>query len=155
MIARFCFAGISLSLIAVMAGCGGPEGPAIAPVTGVVTLKGEPVEGAEVTFIPQSGRPSVGVTDKKGKYTLQYAGNRQGAVLGKHKVTISTRRQGVEGEGSQPSVEPRPETIPARYNVATELEVEVESGSNEFDFQLKEGPLPTGDSEESARVPDA
>jgi len=57
----FCAVGLVLS------GCG-PKGPELAPVEGVVTLDGQPLEGATVLFHAEGGgRPSTGTTDANGR----------------------------------------------------------------------------------------
>jgi hypothetical protein len=78
-------------------GCGGGESYEFVPVSGRVTLGGEPVANARVSFQPASGQTnpgpgSSGVTDADGRYTLQAAtpAREQGALVGKHVVTIST-----------------------------------------------------------------
>ena len=65
----------------------------MAPVSGVVLLSGQPVEGAAVLFTPEAGgRPADGVTDKEGKFTLQTFAPGDGALIGKHKVAITGMR---------------------------------------------------------------
>jgi hypothetical protein len=73
------------------AGCGAQdEGPKTYPVSGTVTLKGQPAEGVTVSFIPDSGGQSaVGVTDASGKYQLTTRKKDDGAVPGRYKVTLA------------------------------------------------------------------
>ncbi len=60
------------AIIACACGCGGGSGLDMATVSGVVTLDGQPLEGAIVTFVPQdattpnSGSMSIGITDAQG-----------------------------------------------------------------------------------------
>lgn len=125
-------AGCSLALASVLllVGCGGGSDlPELGEVTGVVTLDGQPVSGAQVQFIPQSGRPSSGETDASGKYELHYTADVAGAVLGSHTVKINTAVDGRD--------DPSTEKIPARYNSKSELTEEVKSGVNEINFDLK------------------
>ena len=86
---------VSLRLIAVVgvltaAGCSSNPAvyPEVADVVGVVTLDGQPLEGATVTFAPEAGRASSGVTDSTGRYSLNYTGSIRGAMLGAHRVMI-------------------------------------------------------------------
>jgi hypothetical protein len=79
-----------LCLSLLVLGCGS-EGPHVVKVTGTVTRGGKPVERLVVNFWPQKGRPSWGVTDKEGHYTLNYERNRDGAVVGPHKVWVEIR----------------------------------------------------------------
>lgn len=75
------------------AGCSAPRSadrPATQPVTGTVTLNGNPVDGATVTFQPidASGKAAVGLTDSAGKYALTTFGSNDGAVSGSYKITV-------------------------------------------------------------------
>ncbi|MCG6156417.1 carboxypeptidase-like regulatory domain-containing protein [Rubinisphaera margarita] len=106
-------------------------------VSGTVTLDGQPLEGATVTFIPAEGRSSTGVTDASGNYTLKYSADRDGAVPGQHQVTITTERALSGGEGDQPLVEAREELLPPKYHSETELTADVSSGSDTENFDLK------------------
>lgn len=74
-----------MSLVAV--GCG-QSGPKLYPVSGTVTYDGQPLEGASVLFIPQGGRPSMGMTDGSGKFTIATNG-KPGAPQGTYNVTVS------------------------------------------------------------------
>lgn len=68
-------------------GCGGPKP---VKVSGVITLNGEPVEGANVQFVPMddSKRPATGFTDKTGKFELTSFENKDGALPGEYKVVV-------------------------------------------------------------------
>ena len=69
-------------------------------------------------------------------------------MIGKHSVRISTKRDGFSAEGEgEVNVPAREETIPVRYNTETDLTVDVETGSNTFDFVLEDGPIAKGNSE--------
>jgi hypothetical protein len=77
---------LSLGILA-LPGCGS-RGPEIVDVTGTVTRGGEPVEDLEVHFVPDEGRPSWGLTDAQGRFTLNYSRDRDGAVVGRHRVFV-------------------------------------------------------------------
>jgi hypothetical protein len=94
-------------------------------VSGLVIINGQPLAGAKVEFIPQKGKPSSGVTDQNGRYSLKSSQDIPGAALGTHQVSISTATE----EGAK-------ETIPPKYNAATSLAAEVVEGNNEFIFEL-------------------
>lgn len=72
----------ALSVLTLMALAGCNNNPAnypdTAPVTGTVTVDGQPLAGASLTFVPASGRPSSGTTDSSGKYWLRYTGAIEG-----------------------------------------------------------------------------
>lgn len=120
---------IALVAMASFVGCGA-GGPSLGAVTGKVTLDGQPLPGAVVTFDPGTSRPSIGTTGPDGSYKLNFTPEREGAVLGSHVVRISTAV--VEGEG----VTAPKETVPANYNADSELSAEVKSGSNTHNFDL-------------------
>lgn len=75
---------IALTGAFVAAGCGsGDSGPETVAVSGRVLLDGEPLEGAEVTFVTDDFA-SFGKTDADGYYELV-----QGGVPGENKVRLS------------------------------------------------------------------
>ena len=66
-------------------------------VSGVVTCQGKPVPNATVNFTPvpdenrsagQRGRVALGLTDKDGRFTLTTYQDGDGAIVGKHIVTV-------------------------------------------------------------------
>jgi len=64
------------------------------PVRGIVTLDGEPLEGATVSFTPKNpdeGIASFGLTNAQGEYLLQTLAGRvdAGTLPGEYTVTIS------------------------------------------------------------------
>ncbi len=141
-----CFAGAVL--VGFFAGCGGGDRPPLAPVTGKVTFDGQPLSGARVIFEPEEGRPSYGMTNDSGEFTLEYSTDVPGAKIGPHTVRIRT---GV-ADANDPEA-PRPqETIPARYNQKSTLKEEVKDEENTFEFSLESGgPLPTNDGNDVQR----
>jgi hypothetical protein len=74
-------------LLVALAGCG-DSGPTIVKVAGVLTHQSQPVTNATVDFTPENGRPSWGQTDEQGRFKLHYDPERDGAVTGKHKISI-------------------------------------------------------------------
>jgi hypothetical protein len=91
-------------------------------VSGVITLDGQPVAAARVTFMPvhdprrgtQSCPEAIGETDAGGRYTLRTVFGDPGGSVGKNRVMVSTRK-------FEPDPRPRPrernclERIPSRY----------------------------------------
>lgn len=124
--------------IVLLNGCGSGERLPLGRVTGVVTLNGRPLEGANVMFQPtSSGRSSFGLTDVDGRYHLSFTRNAQGALLGTHSVQIFTARDPVV-MADDSTVPGRPEMLPARYNRRSELSADVHSGLNTIDFKIEE-----------------
>ena len=70
------------------AGCGSDR-PKTLRVAGVVTLDGQPLANASVMLAPEAGgRPATGVTDKDGRFALATFVPGDGALPGKHVVTV-------------------------------------------------------------------
>jgi hypothetical protein len=111
-------------------GCSRGDGPELAVVRGIVSLDGEPITNASVTFWLGTGRPSVGVTDASGRYELRFTVNQTGALIGEHRVYISTATP--QQDDTTPT-----ERIPAKFNVKSTLVREVKPGKNIIDFDLQ------------------
>ena len=109
-----------------------PKGmPDLAPVTGTVTMDGQPVTNATISFASESGgQVSFGGIDASGKYELRYSGPHKGAMIGPNTVSISTRTDNPVGPDWK-------DPIPAKYNKKTELKADVKPGPNTIDFDLK------------------
>jgi hypothetical protein len=91
------FATLLLTVL-LLAGCG-PKGPTIVKVSGVAQRNGQPVPDIELTFHPAVGRPSWGITDAQGRFTLHYDRDfPDGVVVGKHKVTVRGRPYATQAE---------------------------------------------------------
>ena len=120
-----------LALVACLGvGCSGVDkGPELAEVVGKVTLDDQPLANARVVFIPEDGPASGAITNEAGEYELMGKSGAKGGVPGKNRVEISTD---LEGTGDRAK-----EKVPARYNTASTLSVQVEPGSNGHDFKLE------------------
>lgn len=97
------FLGFACLLIsAAISGCG-PTRPDLVPVSGVVTYQGQPVVGAQVTFMaPNAARAAYGKTDAEGKFRLSTFGMDDGAVAGNHTVTVAKPTESAGGEAMSP-----------------------------------------------------
>lgn len=120
-LAMICFA---------MAGCS--RGPDVGLVQGIVTYRGQPLAGINVTFDPVAGgRSSTGVTGADGGYELKYTRDRKGALVGVHEVRLNWPAQTNEDLAKRDEY-----PIPTTYNTATSLSFEVKPGSNTFDVSI-------------------
>ena len=73
-----------------LGGCGGESGPPLHRVTGTVLYDDQPVEGAVVAFRgDQALQLATGTTDDQGRFTLTTRRPGDGAVAGRHTVTVS------------------------------------------------------------------
>jgi hypothetical protein len=81
---------VTLTAVALAAGCGGGAVPTI-PVNGVVTMDGKPLDNAAVTFYAEAGGIGGSArTGSDGKFVVTGGtGKSQGLAPGKYKVTVS------------------------------------------------------------------
>ena len=87
----------------VLSGCGQRGLKGLVPAEGMVTLNGEPVEGASISFAPQSGVPdarsAAAMTDKNGKFVATIFNYGDGMQPGEYQVFV-TKTTGTGGESS-------------------------------------------------------
>jgi len=127
----------ALTCLSLLTGCGGSD---LCPVSGTVTLKGQNLDQGTITFVSAGGdgaQASVGITN--GQYALDEA---KGLKPGKYRVSIDSP----DGKTPDPSSDAAPgpsgnfssvNRIPAKYNTASQLEVEVKKGEpNVFNFTI-------------------
>jgi hypothetical protein len=126
-----------LATVVATAGCGAEN---FVPVSGTVTLDGQPFQGAVVQFEPVASRRgalgSTAVTDANGRYELQEVGsNRRGAVVGTHRIRVFTAPPEMSpNDNLPPEVNER---IPDRYHAKSDVTFEVPAaGSLAADFKL-------------------
>lgn len=132
-----------LLVLTLMSGCGGPDGPARYPVSGTVTVNGEPLEDGSIQFIPSdnSDSPSIGATITGGTYSIPA---KKGALAGEYTVQIKgmkkTGRQIEAGSPLPPGtmVDELIEVVPPKYNTNSTLTATIVEGDNEnvkFDLE--------------------
>ena len=92
-------------------------------VTGAVTQAGQPLEGARVTFIPESGtgEGASGPTDKDGKFVLTTSTGKEGSGTkpGQYRVTVTKTRIDWDGKTYLPAQGPGDE--PAKDEKVVQL----------------------------------
>lgn len=106
--------------------------PELGTVTGVLKLDGAPLHEAQVKFYPNNGRTSFGMTDRQGRYELNYDREVLGAILGYHTVVISKTLMD-DTMGAR-------EVLPDKYSGDSQIRVRVDPGANVFDFDLQTDP---------------
>lgn len=125
----------------IVSGCSAKsDAPTMVAVSGTLSIDGKPQENISVTFIPDNskgtqGPASVGRTNADGKFTLTGPGNRTGAMIGFHKVTVAcpfnpaggSSATGVASDGAAPCKLPLSLADPEK----TKLTAEVKSNAAE------------------------
>jgi hypothetical protein len=114
-------------------GCSAPA--TTGEVVGTVTLDGKPVDSGTVHFKPVDGQTSTaGATIEKGKFSVV-------VPIAKHRVEISAIQLASGGDAAaarhSDAGYATVELIPAKYNRNSELTMDVKSGRNERNFDLK------------------
>ena len=115
---------VAVTTLALFPGCGPPT---IAPVRGRVTCKGKPVADAALIFSPvpknendkESGKAAAAGTDEDGYFVLSTYKERDGALIGKHRVSVTV------DEGSR--------KVACKSKV---IEIEIKPGDNEVNIEL-------------------
>jgi hypothetical protein len=120
------------------------------PVSGTVTVDGQPLAGGEIAFAPASPGQgnSAGAAIERGKYSISAD---KGLLPGDYKVLIhafrGTGKKTWDGMGEPTApesqkkyVEQLEQYVPTRYNEATELTASIRPGkSNNVNFDLQIG----------------
>jgi carboxypeptidase family protein len=123
--------------LALLVGCNSGSVSGTVPVSGKVTYKGAPVEGAIVTFVPEGkGRTATATTRAGGVFSLTTV-DASGAMPGKYKVTVDKVEYGPGGSSSMEAAasgnaaeRQAKRVLPAKYAEAasTPLAMEIPTG---------------------------
>lgn len=154
MITRTTIAGLlaTLALVVAVSGCGNGLATdyaalGLVPVTGTVTLDGQPLADAVVFFESPDLTQSYATTDSDGYYELKFDSEAMGVTEGQKIVRISTTASTgeTEEEPEEDGVDPRRmkkkqgpiDRVPAAYNTQSKIIVIVTPSSDSFEFALK------------------
>lgn len=131
--------GVALLAVPVLlTGCN--DGPKVVRVAGTVTRNGKPVPYLTVNFIPEVGRPSWGLTDEQGRFTLEYDNTTKGALVGTHTVWVLWRPASPQEEIQGPKGGRRPpelEAIRAKYGSQEKSPLKIEIARAVDDLEVK------------------
>ena len=141
-----------LLLLIPMSGCGRSDGVAVYPVSGKITLNGQPMKGGgSISFIPtsnQKGKTPGGEIKEDGTYAMSTYGAADGSMAGDfrvviNQVTVHEPESVLDGSGQRTKkptvlVEPK-DQIPAIYGNLDKspLTAKVEAKPNVIDFDIK------------------
>lgn len=131
---------VLVNILAGLAGCS--DRYSVSPVEGKVTYNGVPLTFGRVAFQPEVGPRAVGPIQPDGTFRLSTYGDCDGAILGKHRVSIvCAEHQNPEAAKKERDAEGMysPSLIPEKYTFpeTSGFEVEVEERNEPFEFHLK------------------
>ncbi|MCC9609560.1 hypothetical protein LOC68_04605 [Blastopirellula sp. JC732] len=125
---------IAPALLVLTLGCGAAQDDRFAPrfeISGSVTLQGKPLESGDIQFTSPAdvseGSEAFGVIEN-GKYSTQ-------VTAGKKQVIIRSPK--AAGKPDETGFQPVVDRVPAKYNDASTLEVEITADAESVDFDLK------------------
>jgi hypothetical protein len=131
-------------LVAALLGCSGRE--VLGPVSGVVTIEGQPVPRATVIFDnDQLGVHMLAEADEQGRYTVKMA-NGDGLPLGNYDVRVCPPIQDhplgpIKAPPPGDDNDPYLQTIPKRYRdrKTSDLKLKVNAETNNLDVNMVRG----------------
>lgn len=93
-----------ICFLVLVSGCGGSDLQLVS-VSGTLKFEsGDPVVGAKIYFMPENGGiASQGVTGDDGSFTVRTSTGAVGAIVGKHKVTVSKPSAGTDVDWDDPA----------------------------------------------------
>jgi hypothetical protein len=148
---RLSFAALTCSAVLLAAtGCGGVRHT---PVTGLVTIDGQPYENVMVTFVPTDGGNGalpVGRTDATGKFRMGTETSANGVKPGKYKVTV------LPGPAKDSQAVPHPSVIFAQQHKMAGGKVNAEREVKKLEVErgkANRNPKPPAVYADSARTP--
>jgi hypothetical protein len=125
---------VCAGLLVLSAGCGG--GQPTAEVRGAVTLDGKPLEAGTLAFFSVKGDVSNASCDiKDGRYAARVPVGLMQVKIYSPKVVGQTPLY--PHDPKSPTRPVSVESVPAKYNEQTTLELDVKPGSNDKDFELQ------------------
>jgi hypothetical protein len=130
----FLACGLLACGLVLIVGCGRPGTAPTAPAAGTLTAGGSALANVNITFTPSAGRSATATTDAAGAFTLSTFSPGDGAVPGRHRVTLSVSTADVPMPGTPEAAAFKPQAIPfaKRYSGldTTDLEVEIPATGN-------------------------
>jgi hypothetical protein len=122
-------------MVILVAFCGcKPAKPELMPVTGKVTMAGQPVPLGSIQFIAENQRPAYGQIGPDGSFSLETDGEK-GCVKGQHRVVIQAEKvSGTPETGEMVT----PITPPRYASVATtDIVIDVDGPKENLTIDLK------------------
>jgi len=136
----------AIVLLLTMAPAGCRHHAAVAEVEGTVRIEGRPLENVLVVFLPDpsggtTGPASKGVTDAAGRYRLRCEDQRDGAVIGCHRIVLEDLAvyTAPRDEGAATASAGGVSRVPRTYRSAAEtpLRAEISPSGGTHDIDIR------------------
>jgi hypothetical protein len=132
---RLCFCWALVLIAGGLVGTGCSQGPATGTVTGEVTLDGKPVSKGHLQFTPVDGQGQTGgAFIENGKFSAQIPVAKMKVAI--HAPKVVGKRKAYDTPES-PWEDEVAEALPARYNINSDLTLDVKRGIQEVKYDLK------------------
>ena len=126
---------ISIALLASLATSAGCSASKLTPVTGLVTLDGQPLAEGTIHFAPAKGDASTqAAVIKAGSFSTELHNTNYKVQIFAPKPAKVVAKLDENGPGGGPRVE---ELLPPRYNIQSELTLQVSGPTKAANFELK------------------
>ena len=127
---------LASGFMALLLAVGCDSGPDSGTVSGTVTVDGAvPMAGSSISFIPANGNaPSSGATLENGKYSVKVPVGAMKVAIYAPRPVAKQKTPAREGPSAGEIVD---ESLGEEYNVKTTLTLDVKSGSQVKDWDLK------------------
>jgi hypothetical protein len=120
-----------LPVLVLLVGC---TDSSMSRVRGKVTLDGEPIEEGTISFYPVGGKgQTTGGDIKNGAYSVEVAVGKVQVRISKAKIVGQKKLYNTPNSPTRPLTA---EALPEKYNVKSQLEVDVVPGGVEKDWAL-------------------
>jgi hypothetical protein len=133
--------GVVTVLALAVGGCGDSL-PSLSGVSGKITLDGKPVDGAMLTFMPDSGNRDLtqgtATSDAEGAFRVKN-GERDGLAPGKYKVVAIKRGSDTKGAADITSLSMGKDLLPTVYGDASKTTLTIDvpsSGTSSANLEL-------------------
>ena len=114
------------------ASCGGSN---LTPVSGIITLDGQPLAEGTIHFAPADGQsPSQAAVIREGKYSTELQRTKYKVQIFAPKPSKVVAKLDENGPGGGPRVE---ELLPPRYNIQSELTLTITAPTTAANFELR------------------
>ena len=127
-----CLPRFALILAICVAGCSGSK---LTPVSGNVTLDGQPLAEGTIHFAPADGQaPSQAAVIKDGSYKTELNKTGYKVQIYSPKPSKVVAKLDENGPGGGPRVE---ELLPPRYNIQSDLKLNISGPTTTANFELR------------------